>query len=291
LRRYLHHEPIRARPVGWAERLAKWVKRRPALAALSGVSAVAALGVLCLSLWYNGKLSSANASLAQQRDEAHRQRELAEKAEKVARQRKDAAERALAQNRERAALSALAYARVCGLASRLATRSWVGAGDVRAEFRTYADLLDKVSDPSVKEALSKVSAALEALDAKGPTHELEDLSLGLAHACRAAWDASSRQDFPQAADQLRQSIYRRACAVVHLYAHAQKADDQVRLRNAFWELYWGEMAVVESPAVRDVMVKIRNYIPHGTGDVVPENAPEKLKELAKELATTCEADP
>jgi hypothetical protein len=290
LRRFLHHEPIRARPVGWAERLAKWVKRRPALAALTGVSALAAFAVLGLSLWYNGKLSSANTSLAQERDEAHRQRELAEKAEKGERHARELAEKALAQNRERAALSALAYAHVCGLASRLATRSWDGAGDVRAEFRTYADLLDKVSDPSVKEALEAVNAVLEAPDANGPTPELRRLSLQLAHACRTAWDTTSRQDFPEAADELRKSIYRRACTVARNYANAQKPEDQVRLRNAFWELYWGEMAVVESKAVEEVMVEIGKYIPHGAGGVVPEDAPKELKRLAAKLTRECKLD-
>jgi len=36
LRLYQAGQPIRARPVGWPERLVKWVKRRPAVAALAG---------------------------------------------------------------------------------------------------------------------------------------------------------------------------------------------------------------------------------------------------------------
>jgi WD40 repeat protein len=45
LRRFLEGRPIEARPVGWAERAAKWARRRPALAALIGVSAAALLAL------------------------------------------------------------------------------------------------------------------------------------------------------------------------------------------------------------------------------------------------------
>jgi WD40 repeat protein/tRNA A-37 threonylcarbamoyl transferase component Bud32 len=50
LRRFLEGRPIEARPVGWTERTAKWVRRRPAVAALIGVSA-AALGALSVGGW------------------------------------------------------------------------------------------------------------------------------------------------------------------------------------------------------------------------------------------------
>jgi serine/threonine-protein kinase len=47
-------EPIRARPAGWLERAGKWARRRPAGAALVGVSVLAVLGLVVLSgvaLW------------------------------------------------------------------------------------------------------------------------------------------------------------------------------------------------------------------------------------------------
>jgi hypothetical protein len=47
LRRYLNGEPITARPVGWGERLVKWVRRQPAVSALV---AVAAAGVVTVVL-------------------------------------------------------------------------------------------------------------------------------------------------------------------------------------------------------------------------------------------------
>jgi WD40 repeat protein/tetratricopeptide (TPR) repeat protein len=45
LRRFRAHEPIRARPVGRAERLLRWCRRHPGVAALSAVLIVVALGI------------------------------------------------------------------------------------------------------------------------------------------------------------------------------------------------------------------------------------------------------
>lgn len=46
LGRYLRHEPIKARPLSLRERLARWVRRNPAVATLSGLLTVAVLLVL-----------------------------------------------------------------------------------------------------------------------------------------------------------------------------------------------------------------------------------------------------
>jgi hypothetical protein len=68
LRRFRDGEPVRARPAPVWERGLKWAKRRPALAALLGVSGVAALAVL-------GMVLVANARLQQQRDLAEEKRQ------------------------------------------------------------------------------------------------------------------------------------------------------------------------------------------------------------------------
>ncbi|MCC6418075.1 MAG: protein kinase [Gemmataceae bacterium] len=59
LRRFLADEPIRARPVGRLQRAVKWVRRRPAVASLVGVSAAAALALLVGGLLYNVRLQAA----------------------------------------------------------------------------------------------------------------------------------------------------------------------------------------------------------------------------------------
>jgi serine/threonine protein kinase len=59
LRRFHAGEPIRARPVSGWERAVKWVRRRPTLAALSGLSALSLLALLLTALVYNARLQAA----------------------------------------------------------------------------------------------------------------------------------------------------------------------------------------------------------------------------------------
>jgi serine/threonine protein kinase/Tfp pilus assembly protein PilF len=51
LRRFRAGEPIRARPVGAGERVVKWAKRRPAVAALLAVSSAAVAALLAVAGW------------------------------------------------------------------------------------------------------------------------------------------------------------------------------------------------------------------------------------------------
>jgi serine/threonine protein kinase/tetratricopeptide (TPR) repeat protein len=52
LGRFLAGEPIRARPIGWWGQAWRWARRRPAVAALAGVSALAGLGLVAGGLWH-----------------------------------------------------------------------------------------------------------------------------------------------------------------------------------------------------------------------------------------------
>ncbi len=65
LRRFQNHEPIRARPAGPAERLLRWCRRNPALAATGALAALALVGVVVT-------LAVAVALVSESRDEALR---------------------------------------------------------------------------------------------------------------------------------------------------------------------------------------------------------------------------
>jgi hypothetical protein len=59
LRSFLANRPVRARPTGVVERLAKWAKRRPAAASLLGVSAAGLLVLFAGQIWYSSQLRQA----------------------------------------------------------------------------------------------------------------------------------------------------------------------------------------------------------------------------------------
>jgi WD40 repeat protein/serine/threonine protein kinase len=63
LQRWLRREPIQARPSGVRERVVKWARRRPALAALLVISVVSLITVSIGGVWYSTRLQNAlNAS-------------------------------------------------------------------------------------------------------------------------------------------------------------------------------------------------------------------------------------
>jgi tetratricopeptide (TPR) repeat protein len=85
LHRFLAGEPILCRPTPWWERVLKWARRRPAAAALLGVSAVALGVLLAVGLVYQAKLRQTNEDLAkalfeakQERDKANREHQRAQ---------------------------------------------------------------------------------------------------------------------------------------------------------------------------------------------------------------------
>jgi tetratricopeptide (TPR) repeat protein len=59
LRRFRAGEPILARPVGTAERVVKWVRRRPALAGALALLALAVVALAGLGMWSNHELRAA----------------------------------------------------------------------------------------------------------------------------------------------------------------------------------------------------------------------------------------
>jgi WD40 repeat protein/serine/threonine protein kinase len=65
LQRFLRGEPTRARPVGTARRTLKWARRRPAVAALIAVSALALLGLLAGAVYHFAQQEKTNSDLEQ----------------------------------------------------------------------------------------------------------------------------------------------------------------------------------------------------------------------------------
>jgi hypothetical protein len=63
LRRFLRGEPVLARRVGRLERLGRWVKRRPAAAALAAVSSLAVVALLGLGFWFSAQVGAARGAL------------------------------------------------------------------------------------------------------------------------------------------------------------------------------------------------------------------------------------
>jgi tetratricopeptide (TPR) repeat protein len=79
LRRYLHHEPILARPVSAWERAWKWGKRRPATVALLAVCVAAVLSMVMLVVWHNVSLRDRlDEALADEREAREREHDAVE---------------------------------------------------------------------------------------------------------------------------------------------------------------------------------------------------------------------
>src|SRR5262249_11528038 len=77
VRCFLQGQPIHARPVGPGERLGKWMRRKPALAALLAVCALAVVAAMVGVGWHNAQLSAALRDVEKQQQEARVQRDRA----------------------------------------------------------------------------------------------------------------------------------------------------------------------------------------------------------------------
>jgi WD40 repeat protein/HEAT repeat protein len=94
LERWLNGEPIQARPSTAWERTVKWVRRRPAAAALVGVSAAAAAALLVAGLVFDARLGAAVRDADEQRREVGKERDAVRQADAAAGIDREAARKA-----------------------------------------------------------------------------------------------------------------------------------------------------------------------------------------------------
>jgi serine/threonine protein kinase/formylglycine-generating enzyme required for sulfatase activity len=84
LRRYQAGEPIRARPAGWLEQVAKWVRRRPAAAALLGVILLA---LVVLSILSGNLVVAKNDAETKRKDAENKEQQAQREADKATKAR------------------------------------------------------------------------------------------------------------------------------------------------------------------------------------------------------------
>jgi WD40 repeat protein len=119
LNRWLEGEPILARPIGSAERVVKWAKRRPAIAALAvGIATVTVLGIAGViwqwreAVFQRGQTASALIQVAQEAKaaEAARDQEAAQRAAAESARQQETVARTAADEQKAIAVGALASA-------------------------------------------------------------------------------------------------------------------------------------------------------------------------------------
>src|SRR5262249_38304976 len=142
LARWLAGEPILARPVSPLVRAAKWMRRRPALATLAGVSAAALLALLAVSGAFNVRRRPGKSAALREPDGGDKQRREAD------------AQREQARENFRLARAAVdEYAKKAAEDPRLKER---GVQEVRKEWlqaaeRFYQKFVDQAGDdPEVR---------------------------------------------------------------------------------------------------------------------------------------------
>jgi hypothetical protein len=87
----------------------------------------------------------------------------------------------------------------------------------------------------------------------------------------------------------REAAYRDACNVTASLATARRRGDpeEEKARARFWQLYWGELAIVEDKEVERAMVAYGRELNRWTED--GSDPPPELRRLSLDLAHACRA--
>jgi hypothetical protein len=289
LGRFLAGRPVAARPTGPLGRTARLVRRRPALAALAAVSVLAAVGLLVTVLAYNARLQAGYERVARERDAAEEAARQEARAREEAHAARQTAEQALLESQRRLALNYFAYGRLCAVAARLATaEDRAKADEPLREFRKLERWLTRLGDEAVKPALADYDAALGQWADSGPTpRPLRQRALTLARACRKPWTDLIDRECPELANQVRGLLYARAVEAADELARAARPEDAARAAREFWELYWGEMVMVEAPAVEAAMARMGQALGRWQGGP----APAEVGGRAADLRRACRLPP
>jgi hypothetical protein len=95
---------------------------------------------------------------------------------------------------------------------------------------------------------------------------------------------TTRSEFRKAFWEKRYALYSKACTAAAKIAVASDLTTVQKERDEFWNLYWGELSIVESKSVHDAMVAFGNGL--GVLERQPESA-NGLKRLSYFLARAC----
>ena len=243
LQRFINGQPIVARPISAWGRTVKFARRRPAVAALSSITALALLALVITGVIYNGQLRATNQELTTTNVSL---------------------QQTMDKNQRLLALSFVAYGRACALAAKEANlddplvvspgRGQQLAASYDRQLQLAYDLL-VLSDPGIQPEFDAFQEALQANREGDTSQDLRQQALELSHACRESWERST-QGSPELQASIRQHVYGRACAVAHELAHARSLVAARHEYAEFWELYWGEMAIVENREVETATIAV-----------------------------------
>lgn len=162
LQRFFQGESIQARPLGIGERTVKWVRRRPAAAALLAVCVLAALSLMISGWLHNRQLQAALGQAREQEREANRLRQVAEDRQKEADRQAKLAQDNLEEARQQRDLATANFRKrledvdrfMFTIDSRLAKQS--SAWAIRLEFlqemlkRSQEILKERKKDPAAR---------------------------------------------------------------------------------------------------------------------------------------------